>query len=72
MGLIITVVGKVTGKACTTVACQYFDRRFNAAEFAALLVERGRTDAVLTAEFGDRAADLCLLKSGDDLAVGKT
>jgi len=41
----------------------------HATEFAAPLVKLGRTDAVLPAQFGDRAAALCLLEYGNDLAV---
>lgn len=44
-------------------------RGVHAAEFAAPFVKRGRTDAVLPAEFGDRAATLGLLEYGDDLTV---
>jgi len=41
----------------------------HAAELAAPFVKRGRTDPVLPAEFGDRAAALGLLEYGDNLAV---
>ena len=41
----------------------------HAAEFAAPFVKRGGTDAVLPAQFWNRAAGLGLLEYGDDLAV---
>lgn len=41
----------------------------HAPELAAPFVKRGGTDAMFPAEFRNRAATLCLLENGDDLAV---
>lgn len=46
-------------------------RRIHAAVLGAPFVERGVADAVLAAQFRDRAAGFGLLEDGDDLAVGK-
>lgn len=41
----------------------------HAAKFAAPFVKHGGTDVLLPAEFGNRAAGLCLLEDGNDLAI---
>lgn len=44
-------------------------RGIHAAELGAPLIERGRTDAMLTAQLWRRGSSLGLLEDGDDLAV---
>ncbi len=47
-------------------------RGVHAAELGAPFIERGIADAVLAAQLRDWAADLSLLKNGNDVAVRKT